>query len=185
VGASANGLPTAVFSSTSVMQWALAANNNNATKLGLACFIKPTDVVGNKFLAAITLTPGGASANKWRAFVAANQLRCDDDITGRHAVSGTVDTAWHFVTFEVDCSQGTEATQVIQSMDAVTQTVSFSSDTAWGANLGTPTGNMLIGATSAAGGSPFLGSYGPNFYWLNRQLTAAERSLLSSFEVPT
>ena len=44
---------------------------------------------------------------------------------------------------------------------------------------------MLLGAQTTAAGSPFVGSWGPNFYWLTRQLTAAERTILKNFEVPT
>jgi hypothetical protein len=184
VATSNNGLPIATFAAE-VLQWALSTANNGATKLGFAFWMKLANTTGNKSIAAITSTSGGASASKFFGFASGSAIRCDDQTVDRHAQSGTLDTGWHLITMEVDCTQGTEAGKVIQTIDKTVQTVSFSSDTAWSATLGTPTGNMLLGALTTAAASPFIGSFGPNFYWLNRQLTAGERQILFDFEQPT
>jgi hypothetical protein len=181
---STNGLPIATFAAE-VLQWGLSAANNGATKLGFAFWMKLANTTGNKTIVTTTSTSGGASANKFLGFATGSSIRCDDQTVDRHAASSTLDTNWHLITMEVDCTQGTEAAKVIHTLDKVSQTVSFSSDTAWSSTLGTPTGNMLIGASSTAAASPFVGSFGPNFYWLNRQLTAGERQILFDFEQPT
>lgn len=183
-GASANGLPIATFVAD-LWTFPLSTGNNGAIKWGLATWIKLANTTGSKQLATITSTAGGASANKINPLVTGSAMRVDDQVTDRHAQGGTLDTAWRFVTYEVDCSQATEATQVLLSIDAALQSVSFSSDTAWGAALSAPTGNMLIGAGSTAAGSPFVGSMGPNIFFLTGQLTPAERLLLMNFEAPT
>lgn len=183
-GTSANGLPIATFS-THFLQWSLNASNNGATKMGIAGYFKLANVVGNKTLAVSTLTAGGASANKVLYMANANQIRCDDQTVDRHAVSvNTVDTAWRFLTMEIDCTQVAESAKVIQTIDGVVSVTSFSSDTAWSATMGVPTGNMLIGAGTTGAASPFVGSMGPNLYFLGRQLTGAERTSLINFEKP-
>jgi hypothetical protein len=183
-GASANGLPIATYTAD-FLSWPLGAGNNGAVKWGMAGWFKLANTTGNKQLMTITSTAGGASANKINPFITGSAMRVDDQVTDRHAQSGTLDTAWHFLTFEVDCSQATEALQVLQSIDTVLQTVSFSSDTAWGAALAVPTGNALIGAGTTGALTPFVGSMGPNLYFLNAQLTPAERAILMNFEAPT
>lgn len=184
-GASTNGLPIATYT-TQVLQWPLGTGNNGAVKMGMAGWFKLANVTGNKTIATITLVAGGASANKLLYMANSANLRCDDQTVDRHAVSsGTVDTAWRFLYFGIDASLATEALQVQQAIDGVAQTVSFSSDTAWSTNLGTPTGNMLIGAGTTAAASPFVGSMGPNLFFLNAQLSAAELTILMNFETPT
>lgn len=179
-----NGFPIATFTDD-VLQWPLQTYNNGDVKWGIGCWIKLANTAGIKVLATITNTAGGASANKNNPLITGSAMRIDDQPVDRHAQGGTLNTSWHFVTYEVDCSQSTEATQVLLSIDTVLQSVSFNSGTPWSSNWGSPTGNMLIGASTLVPNSPFVGSIGPNIYTFSRQLTAAERTALMNFEQPT
>jgi hypothetical protein len=185
VAASTNALPIATFT-TNVLQWALGANNNDTIKFGIAGWFKLADVATTKTLAMVALTAGGASANKLQLDITTTSLRAiDQGVTGRRGTAGTLDTAWHFLYVGIDCSKATEATQVIMATDTL-QTVTFTNDTAWPSALAAGvTGNMLIGASTTAAVNPFAGSMGPNLYFLNDQLTAAELLALSGFEAPT
>lgn len=184
VNTSNNGLPILDFVDD-LLSWPLATYNNGAVKFGFGTHIKLANVTGNKSIVSTLSTPGGASANKFNALANAAVLRIDDSTVDRHAASGNLDTAWRFVYIGIDCSKGTETTQVLHAIDTTLQAVAFSSDTAWSSNMGTPTGNMLIGALTTAAASPFVGSMGPNFYWFDDQLTLAEIADYAGYERPT
>lgn len=182
---SANGLPIMTFVDD-FLSWPLNASNNQSVALGFAGWLKAADIVTNKTIAITGLTAGGASANKVLYMLNNASYRTDAMTVDRHALTGAVaDTGWHFVTYEINCATTPETAQAIITLDTVVQAVSFSSDTAWPVSLGTPTGNMFIGATTLAGASPWVGFMGPNLYALGRQLTAAERTTLFNFERPT
>jgi len=176
-----NGLPIATFTDD-FLSWPLTSANNGTVRLGFATWIRPTNT-GE--ILCILSGAGMASSNKFRA-ISTTTLRCDAYPEDRHAESTALtSSAWQFVTIEIDCSKGTEATQVIHTVNTVVQSVSFSSGTPWPSSLPDVTGNMLIGAVTASAAGPFRGSFGPNFFWLSRQLTAPERTILMNFEQPT
>jgi hypothetical protein len=172
---SANGLAIATFTDD-VLAWPLSAVNNNATRMGFAFWLT---------LFAVNNAGGGASANKFNYLVSGSATRIDEAVVDRHAQSGVLDTNWHFITLEIDCSQASEALDVLQTIDTVAQTVSFSSGTPWPASMATPTGNMWVGGGSSVAISPLVGSIGPNIWTLNAQLTLAERTALSRIQAPT
>lgn len=179
---STNGQVIATFTDD-LLAWPLSAANNGTVRLTYAFWFKLANTTGNKSFITTLSTAGGASANKLNYFAAGSAFRANEPVTDRNAISATFDTGWHFATLEIDCSQATEAAQVIESLDGVAQTVSFSGGTAWPASLASPTGNSLIGATTTAAGTPLVGSIGSYILAFNRQLTAAERIQIMNYRV--
>lgn len=183
VADTANGYPIATFTND-CLALPLDATINDNVKFGLAFWLRLGNTTGNKVLMAIR-TSAGASADKLLYFAANNTLRADAMTVDRHAVAGTLDTDWHFVYLHIDSSQGTEAQQVVYGLDAAPQTVAFSSDTAWPATLGTPTGTLLIGANDAATAAfPLVGSIGTDMWWFKERLPVDEQVALMEFRPP-
>jgi hypothetical protein len=178
-GTSANGLPIATYSND-FLNWPLSAPNNNATKSGFACWAKLT-LGGFQNLFVIWAGGGGASANKLDYFLSGSNLQALVEVGGQAALSSFMSSnAWHFVTMEYDGAQATNAARCLCTVDGI---VLGTTNTAIPASQATPSGNAWIGGFGA---SQFLqGSLGPNFWWLNRQLTATERNNLMNFEAPT
>lgn len=179
-----NGIRIGTFSAH-VLALPLSAAINGDTKFGIAFWVKLADVSGLKTISSIQNNAGGASANKLliNTFGAAPQARAV--AVDRRATPSTasIDTNWRFCYIGIDCGQATEATQVLMSIDGLLVTVSFINDTAWPASLGTPTGNMLLGANSSAAASPLVGSIG-DIYFFSDQLTAADIGRLMNFNRP-
>ena len=178
---SANGLPIANLTNH-VLDWPLSAANNGAVKNGIACWCK-SNLVGNQNLFAIYNAGSGASAAKIDYFLGGGttlQYFCE---AGGLATKTTFMTAnvWHFVTVEYDGTQATDQLRCLVTVDGV---VLGTTNTAIPVSQPTPTGTMAIGSFKA-GTQPWVGSIGPNFYALNAQLTASERTALMNFEAPT
>lgn len=99
------------------------------------------------------------------------------------------DNVWTFVTFEPDLTLATEADQILITVNATPLALTFTNALgtpgAMPAAFLQPTGNGSLGNNAATTGTgPFTGDWGPNIYFLNRQLTALERTNLMGFEVP-
>jgi hypothetical protein len=179
-GTSANGLPI-VNVTDHHMSWPLAAANNQATANGIACWCKST-LSGNQNLFAIYNAGSGASAAKVDYFLLSTTLQYFAEVGGL-ATKTTFMSAnvWHFVTAEYEGALATDQLRCLLTVDGV---VLASTNTAIPTSQPTPTGNASLLAFSP-GVQPFIGSLGPNFWSLNGQLTASERSALMNFEAPT
>lgn len=183
ISATTNGVTVAAFNS-SVLSLPLSAAINNNTKFGVAFWVKLSGVVGVQTFLSVQNVAGGASADKLLCNTFGATLETRAQSVDRRAGITSLDTNWRFCYIGIDCSKGTEATQVIEALDGLLGTVTFSSDTAWPASLGTPTGNMLIGSTLTTGlGSPLVGSIGDIYFFLD-QLTSAEIGRLMNFNRP-
>jgi len=183
-GLADNGVPIGTFSAH-VLSLPLSAAINGDIKFGIAFWLKVADVVGLKTISSIQNNAGGASANKllintFGAGIQARAVAVDRRATPTIA---SIDTNWRFCYIGIDCSKLTEATQVIMNQDGPQVAVSFTNDTAWPVSLGTPTGNMLIGANTSAAGSPLVGSIG-DIYFFSDQLTTGDVGRLMQFNPP-
>ncbi len=176
---SANGLPIANFTND-FLAWPLAAANNGSVKNGFACWCKST-LVGLQNLFVIWNAGAGASAAKVDFFANGSSLSWFMDVGGSASKAAYMTAnVWHFVTVEYDGSQATDQLRCLVTVDGV---VLATTNTTVPTSQPTPTGNAAIGGF---GNSQFwVGSLGPNFFELNRQLTASERAALMAFEVPT
>lgn len=178
-GTAANGLPIMNLTDDFLF-WPLSAANNGATKNGFACWCKSNNT-GIQNLFVIWNGGGGASAAKADFFVNASNLNYFCETGGTAAKSGLMTAnTWHFVTCEYDGTQATDAARLLVTVDG---TVIGTTNTTIPASQPTPTGNAWIGGFSSA--QSWVGSIGPNFFFLNAQLSAAERTALMNFEVPT
>lgn len=183
ISTTTNGVVIATFSSN-VLALPLSAAVNGNTKFGIAFWVKLSGVVGVQTFISTQNVAGGASADKLLCNTFGATLEARAQSVDRRAGITALDTNWRFCYIGIDCSKGTEATQVIEALDGLLGTVGFSSDTAWPASLGTPTGNMLIGSTTSAGtASPLLGSIG-DIYFFSDQLSAADIGRLMNFNRP-
>lgn len=198
-----NGLPVMSFTTNHVLAAPLTAARNGATFWGMAGWVRPTNVSGAKAIGAVSGLPGGASAFKIIPYLSGSAVALIAYISGtdgRNAASpsAVVSAAtWHFVTFEYDGSGATEADRNVITIGGVAQALTFSNIGAGGTTgaLPTPTGNLLIGnqQDSGAASTPFVGLMGPNLYLFGSKmagatsglLTAAARTALMNFEVPT
>lgn len=180
-GTSANGLPIANVTN-SQLAWPLSAANNQATQNGFACWCK-SNLTGNQNLFAIYNSGAGASAAKLDYFLQGStnlQYFCESGGLATKAAFMTANV-WHFVTVEYDGTQATDQLRCLVTVDGV---VLATTNTAIPTSQPTPTGNASLLAFGA-GVQPLVGSLGPNFFALNGQLTAAERTALMNFEAPT
>lgn len=183
VGTADNGIRIGTFSAH-FLSLPLSAAINNSTKFGIAFWLKVADVSGIKVVISVNNFAGGANANRMlvNTFGASFEVRAQN--VDRHAQLGSLDAGvWRFCYAGIDCSQGTEATQVIMSLDGAPGTVTFNSDTAWPASLPTPTGNMIIGGNSLVPSSPLVGSIGDLYFFLD-QLSTADQVRLMQFNRP-
>jgi hypothetical protein len=173
-----NGLPIANFTDDFLV-WPLSAANNQSVKNGFACWCKST-LSGLQNLFEIYGSGGGASANKLDFFTNDNSL--DYAVfTGGDASRAAFMTAnvWHFVTVEYDGTQATDQARLLITVDGL---LLGTTNTSIPTSQPTPGGSANIGGFGNT--QPWIGSIGPNFYALNRQLTTAERIALMNFEVP-
>lgn len=178
-----NGVKIATFSAH-VLSLPLSTAINDNIKFGVAFWVKLANVSGLKTFTSIRTGAGGASADKLlcNSFGASLQTRAR--AVDRHASISSLDTNWRFCYTDIDCSQSTEATQVVMSLDGLPGTVSFTSDTAWPSSLGTPTGNMFIGSDNNAGSSsPLVGSIG-DIYFFSSRLTTDKQVRLMQYNRP-
>lgn len=177
-----NGMSVGTFSA-SVLSLPLSAAVNDDIKFGVAFWIKLDNVSGTKTILTVQSTAGGASANKLLLLQIGNVQQVRAMNVDRRAQISPLDTNWRFCYIGIDCGKVGEPAQVLMSLDGVAQSVFFSSDTAWPSSLGTPTGNMLIGAGTAAGGSPLVASVG-DIYFLGDQISAGDQGRLMNFKRP-
>ncbi len=164
--------------SSSLLALPLSAAINDTVKFGVAFWLKMADVTGTKGFIAIQNVAGGANADKLQLLLIGNVLQVRAMSVDRRAQFSPLDTNRRFVYLGIDCSKGTEATQVLMGLDAALQSLFFSSDTAWPATLGAATGNMLIGAASL-----LVASIG-DIYFFSDQLTVADQGRLMNFNPP-
>ena len=178
-----NGVRIGTFAA-SVLVLPLTAAVNDNVKFGIAFWMKLANVTGTKTVLSVQNVAGGASADKMLFLAVGNIMQVRATAVDRRAqATNAVDTNARFIYLGIDCSKGTEATQVLLSIDGVAESVFFSSDTAWPATLGTPTGNMFIGASTAAGASPVVADIG-DIYFFSDQLSAADQGRLMNFNRP-
>jgi len=178
-GTSSNGLTIANFTDD-FLNWPLSAPINGATKNGFACWCK-SNLVGFQNLWVIYLGGGGASATKVDFFFS------NANLAGEVAPGGTISknnymsaNTWHFCTYEYD---GTQATDQARALCTVDGSIIATTNASIPTSQPTPTGNAWIGGFGNI--QPWVGSIGPNFFALNRQLTSDERAALMGFEQPT
>ena len=182
ISTTANGIQVGTFSS-SVLFLPLSAAINGNTQFGIEFWIKLANISGTKTVATIRNVAGGASADKLALFIIGGVLQTRALAVDRRAQAGGLDTNWRHCYVGIDCGQANEPTQVLLALDGVLQSAFFSSDTAWPATLGTPTGNMYVGANDAAASGPLVADISDiRFY--SGQLSAAEISLLMGFRRP-
>ena len=175
---SLNGLPIALFTDD-FLSWPLAAANNGATKNGFACWVQG-DNGSNRNLFVIWTGGGGASAAKFDFFSSSGNLSTNVEVGGLVTKASLMSAnVWHFLTYEYDGTQGTDAARALVTLDGV---VIGTTNTTIPTSQPTPTGNAWIGGFSTI--QSWVGAIGPNFWALNRQLTAPERAALMAFEVP-
>jgi hypothetical protein len=177
---SANGLPIATFTLPQYLSWPLSAPINGAIKNGFACWCKST-LVGFQNLFAIYTGGGGASAAKVDFFTNGQTLQASVEVGGACSKYPFMTAnAWHFVTYEYDGAQATDAARLLVTVDG---SVLATTNTTIPTSQATPTGNAWIGGYSSI--QNWEGAIGPNFFALNRQLTTVERLNLMGFEVVT
>lgn len=175
---SSNGLPIANCADD-FLTWPLAAAINGATKSGFACWVKST-LNGPTNLFVIWLGGGGASANKVDYFINGSTLQHLLEVGGQALKAAFMSpNVWHFVTAEYDGTQGTDAARCLITVDGV---VLASTNTSIPTSQPTPTGNAWIAGFGSI--QNLIGSIGPNFWALARQLTTTERNNLMAFEAP-
>jgi hypothetical protein len=177
-----NGIGYGTFS-TSVLGLPLSSEINDNIRFGVAFWMRLANVVANKTILTVANTAGGASADKLLYLVTGSTLQVRASVVDRRAQIVTLDTNPTFVYLGIDCSKSTEAAQVIMSLNAFAPTVSFNSDTAWPSTLGTPTGNMLIGAGTNTASSGFVGDIG-DLYFFNDFLSTKEQVRVMNFRPP-
>jgi hypothetical protein len=178
-----NGVPIGTFVDD-LLALPLSAAINDNLKFGMAFWVKLANVSGLKTFCSIQTTAGGASANKLLVNTFGASFEARAQAVDRRAQVTALDTNWRFCYLGIDCSKGTEPAQVVMSLDGNHPgTVAFSSDTAWPASLGTPTGNMLIGGSTLTPASPLVGSIGDIYFFLD-QLSAASVARLMQFNRP-
>jgi hypothetical protein len=169
---------------TSVLVLPLSDAVNGAVRFGVAFWLKLSNVSGTKTALTVQNVAGGASTDKLTYLIIGNVLQARAMTVDRRAQISPLDTNWRFVYLGIDCSKSTESTQVLMGLDgALDSGVFFSSDTAWPTTLGSPTGNMLIGAGTAAGAGPIVGSMGDLFFFSD-QLSLSEIARVKDFEPP-
>lgn len=193
-GTSANGLPIATFTDD-LLSWPVSAGANGTTAWGMAFWMNETadGTVRRVFSARRTGASGGCSVDKLEvAYQNTRGMMLDayaSDGQAYRARSDTSATGLHFWTIEYDGSQSTDALKALITLDGVILTCTF--ETAAGAQasipaaLPAPTGSFFIGAQTTVPNAPLTGIIGPNIYFLNAQLTAAQRIALMNFEAPT
>jgi hypothetical protein len=185
INRTANGIAYGTFSN-SLLALPLSPAINDNLLFGVAFWLRLANLSGVKTLMSVQSVPGGASANKLLVDTFGASLEARAQAVDRRALltSMSLDTNWRFCYTGIDCSKPSEPAQVIMGLDGVFGTVAFSSDTAWPASLGTPTGNMFIGATLVDGtGSPLFADVG-DVYHFSGQVSASDFGRLKNFDRP-
>ena len=187
-----NGLPVADFDgSTNHLTEGIDSGNNQSPAAGLALWLQPDNHVGLRTIAC-GITTVGASANRFVLQQNGTTLFVDvyhsDAVVRRGEISGffSADVPV-FLTFEFDGAQTDEEDECILTKGTVVQSLSFSDS---GGSPGTmpdtlvqPTGTYAWGTQNTTTDlRNWSGLMGPNWWWLSRQLTAAERVSMSNFE---
>lgn len=194
MGLSANGLVIADFqaANSQVLIWPLTATNNQTTKTGFACWLKPSDVAGTEEIFAIS---DGASARKLQFIkensrIGANILISGGD--GRQFLSPVAALAtgtWAWVRLAYDSSGATEDDRCKLYVNGTLQVTSKGNIGAGGTIgvLPTVTGNALIGGNhpTLANQAHLNATAGPNMFVIEGDITAAQDTALMNFERPT
>jgi hypothetical protein len=192
-GTSANALAILTPDGGDALQWPLNASNNSATQLGFGIWFNPVSLTGQEVLISLDVSSsGGATANKMQFSRNGNVLHVFVWQAGVLAflasTTNLVAGAWHFLTMECD----TPSQSLVVSVGGVTTSSVLPTTTP----LQAVTGNAVLLADqvnpvfiAVSSGS----KVGPNIYAFNAKmpgatvglLTAAARTALMSFEVPT
>lgn len=196
VATSSNGFPTALFDGTDDnLVVPLIAANNGSPRWGVAFHLKNTGVAAG--VKGIWCVEQGVGANLVRIEVlrSAATLIIDvyvtNDSTSRRATyAGVLTTSTVFLTIEYDGDQTLEADKCVVTLDAAVQTAAFSDSNGtpgpMPATLRAATGSGALGTRDVTTNlGPLNATIGPNIYFLQAQLTAAQRTILSNFERPT
>jgi hypothetical protein len=189
VATSANGLPLADNQGgDDVLLWPVASNNNQTVTHGVGFWVQFDSVAAVNGL--ISAFPSSA-ANKYELFVQ-NGLIGFDAYTSqfaarRGALAGAVTTGvWYFVTVEYDGNASGDAGRCTITIDGTVLSLTFSNSagtppgSVMPATLISTTGNLFLGARSAAGLSSMNGRYGPKLYVFGSKLTGASPGLLTA-----
>lgn len=200
LGTSANGLPILSFTGAQHLALPTHASNANTQRRGVALWIK--QAVSGAYNPLFGRVNPDAGTNVYDFVLSINGNAFNVDIFkpswGRNAAApATLDTNWHFVTFEYDgTAAGGEANICVLTIDGVPQTCAFvqTNGAASGmpTTLTTPFGNCIVGSHTSTG-PRFNGSIGPNIFWFSAKmagatlglLTPAARAELMAFEAPT
>lgn len=189
-GTASNGMAQATFSDD-FLDYPLVAATNGAAKWGVAFWLNSTADATIRRIISIRRpgAGGGASADKLEICYATTRGMMLDayasDGQAYRCRSNTVATGDRFWTIEYDGGQSTDDTKALITLDTTPLTCTF--EAAAGAQasipaaLPQPTGSMYIGALDTVPSLPFNGVLGPRIWFLNRQLTALERTKLMNF----
>jgi hypothetical protein len=200
VGTSSNGYPIIRWGPSTSLVQPLQAATSNAQKFGFAGWMRtPLSATARQIL-AIRNGSGSANEDKIQVSVSSsenvNTTVYHPDITGaaqaRNAsITGSpiLDNVWQFLYLGINLTLGTEIVSCVMGLGAVLQSLTFSDSfgTPGGmpTSFNTVTGNLILGANNAAASSlPFTGDWGPNFWFLNNQLTVGELTNMMNFEKP-
>jgi hypothetical protein len=195
VGAAANGLPIAIFSTNDCVSVPLIPNNNQTTKVGWAFWLKPSNFPNTTCLMTIGSGTGGASALKHRLLATPGRnLRIDAFISGSNgrqfiATASLPLSVWSWVRLRYDSSLGGDANLAVYLNDTIVSAGTWSNIGA-GGTLGTlpvVTGNLLIGNVfnDVTPSSPLEGSIGPLIWFFNDEPGAAEEAAIMAYKRPT
>jgi hypothetical protein len=194
VGASANGLPTAVFDGTDVHLWPVSPAQTSLTKFGIMYWFKPASVVTAQ-QNLYNATNGGANR---RMLITADLDKIGgyiyaDNFNARKGVTPSVlvALAWCNFYLQYDSSRGGDANLAIY-INGVLQTLTYGQGDGSGGVMGAlrpAGGNTLIGGANDSDTPTFPisngGQIGPNIIPFLDNLTAAELAAFLQFEVPT
>lgn len=186
-----NGVRVMTFATNDCLSWPIGTGNNGLDQKGFAGWCRIGSSGG--MLWSVSNGTLGASAKQTQLQAVGGSIAVNNFISGSNGRQGSVASAytagiWVWLRTMYDSSQSTEATKAKFYVNRSLQTLSFT-NLGSGGTLGTlpsVTGNMLLGnQNNGTASSPFSGDFGPNFYVLNADLTAAQELSLMNFERPT